>query len=62
MRLIDLLSANQVARQLDNTPVTIDGGLGSDTHKMMRQQVNERKAKVKKLKLLYQKITDMIAE
>ena len=62
MRLSDLLSASQVAKQLDNTPVTINGSLGSDNHKLMRQQVSEWKAKVKKLKQLYQKITDMIGE
>lgn len=62
MRLTDLLSANQVAKQLDKTPVAIDGNLGSDNQKLIQQQVSELKAKVKKLKQLYQKIADMVSE
>lgn len=61
LRLTDLLSANQVAKQLDTTPVAVDGGLGSDDQKNLRLDVSKMKAKVKKLKQLYQKISDMIA-
>ncbi|MDR2043733.1 MAG: DUF2589 domain-containing protein [Clostridium sp.] len=62
LRLTDILSANQVAKQLDTTPVAVDGNLGSEKHKSVWQEVSERKIKVKKLKQLYQKISDMIAE
>lgn len=62
LRLTDLLSANQVAKQLDTTPVAVDGNLGSEEQKNTRQEVGKLRAKVKKLKQLYQKISDMIAE
>ncbi len=62
LRLTDLLSANQVAKQLDTTPVAVDGNLGSEEQKNTRQEVGKLKAKVKKLKQLYQKISDMMAE
>lgn len=62
LRLTDLLSTNQVVKKLDTTPVTVDGSLGSEEQKSMKQSVVEMKAKVKKLKQLYQKISEMIAE
>lgn len=62
MRITDILSANQVAKQLDTTPVAVDGNLGSEDQKNTKQEVGKLKAKVKKLKQLYQKISDMIAE
>ncbi len=62
MRITDILSANQVAKQLDTTPVAVDGNLGSEDQKHTKQEVGKMKAKVKKLKQLYQKISDMIAE
>lgn len=62
LRLTDLLSANQVAKQLDTTPVAVDGNLGSEEQKNTRQEIGKLRAKVKKLKQLYQKISDMIAE
>ena len=62
MRITDILSANQVAKQLDTTPVAVDGNLGSADQKHTKQEVGKMKAKVKKLKQLYQKISDMIAE
>lgn len=62
LRLTDLLSTNQVVKKLDTTPVTVDGSLGSEEQKNMKQSVVEMKAKVKKLKQLYQKISEMIAE
>lgn len=62
MRIADMLSANQVAKKLDTTPVAVDGNLGSDDQKHTWREVSGLKAKIKKLKQLYQKITDMIAE
>lgn len=62
MRLTDLFSANQIAKKLDTTPVAVDGNLGSDEEKSTLQEVTKLKAKIKRLKQLYQKISDMIAE
>ena len=41
LRLTDLLSANQVAKQLDTTPVAVDGNLGSIEQKNTRQEVGK---------------------
>lgn len=62
MRLTDLLSANQIAKKLDTTPVAVDGNLGSEDQKNIWQEVTGLRTKIKKLKQLYQKIADMIAE
>lgn len=62
MRVVDMLSVNQTARKLDTTPVAVDGNPGSDDQKHTWREVSGLKAKIKKLKQLYQKITDMIAE
>ena len=62
LRLTDLLSSNQIAKKTDTTPVAVDGNLGSDDQKNTWQEVSKMKAKIKRLRQLYQKITDMIAE
>lgn len=62
MRLSDLFSSNQIAKKTDTTPVAVDGNLGSQDQKDTWQEVSKTKAKIKKLKQLYQKISDMIAE
>lgn len=62
MRITDLLSASQVAKKLDTTPVAVDGNLSSDRQKDIWREVSVLKAKVKKLKQLYQKISEMISE
>jgi len=62
MRLTDMLSANHIAKKLDTTPVAVDGNLGSDDQKHTWREVSGLRAKVKKLKQLYQKVTDMITE
>lgn len=62
LRLTDLLSANQMVKRIDATPVAVDGNLGSDNQKNTWQDVGGMKAKVKKLKQLYQKTADMMAE
>lgn len=62
MRLTDTLSSNQIAKKTDTTPVAVDGNLGSTDQKNTWQEVSKMKAKIKKLKQLYQKISDMIAE
>lgn len=62
MRLTDLLSSNQVAKQLDTTPVAVDGDLGSDDQKNTWQEISKLRAKIKKLRQLNQKISNMISE
>lgn len=62
MRLTDMLNTNQIAKQTDTTPVAVDGTLSSDEHKAARQEINAMKAKVKKLRQLYQKVSDMTEE
>jgi hypothetical protein len=62
MRITDQLSSNQIAKRTDSTPVAVDGNLGSDEQKNIMQEANKMKAKIKKLKQLYQKINDMISE
>ncbi len=62
MRLIDALSVNQVAKKLDTTPVEVNGALGGDEQKMMVQKNKQLKGKINQLKLLYQKITDIMSE
>ncbi len=62
MRLTDILSANQVAKKLDTTPLGSDGNLGSDEQKGLNATVSDLRARVEKLKQLYKKVADMIAE
>lgn len=62
LRLTDALSANQVAKKTDGTPVAFDGSAGSDEQKSTQQKVKQLKAKIGKLKQLYQKTADMITE
>jgi predicted transcriptional regulator len=62
MRITDQLSSNQIAKRMDSTPVAVDGNLGSDEQKSIMQDVSKLKGKIKKLKQLYQKISDMISE
>lgn len=62
LRLTDTLSSNQIAKKLDTTPVAVDGNLGSEDQKNTWMEISHLKAKIKKLKQLYQKITDLITE
>lgn len=62
MRLTDTLSTNQIAKKTDTTPVAVDGNLGSNDQKNTWMEVSRLRVKIKKLKQLYQKISDMIAE
>ncbi len=61
LRLTDLLSANRIAKKTDTTPVAVDGNLGSEDQKSRYREISKLRAKVKKLKQLYQKTEDMIA-
>lgn len=62
MRMVDMLSSNQIAKKTDTTPLAVDGNLGSEDQKNTWQEIAKLKAKIKKLKQLYQKISDMMAE
>lgn len=62
MRLTDMLSSNQIAKKTDATPVAVDGNLGSADQKNTWMEVSKLKAKIKRLKQLYQKVSDMIAD
>lgn len=62
MRLTDMLSSNQIAKKLDTTPVTTDGNLGSEEQKNIHMEITEIKGKIKRLKQLYEKISNMMAE
>lgn len=62
LRLTDQLSANQIAKRLDITPLAVDGNLGSEEQKKMQAEINKLKAKVSRLKKLYKKISDLISE
>lgn len=62
LRLTDMLSANQIAKKTDTTPVAVDGNLGTDTQKDIWQEVSTMKTKIRKLRQLYHKIDDLIAE
>lgn len=52
MRLSDTLSANQVAKRIDNTPIVLNGDLGNE----------EQKAIMQETKQLHRKISAMIEE
>ena len=62
LRLTDTLSSNQIAKKTDTTPVAVDGNLGSSDQKNTWMEISKMKAKIKKLKQLYQKVADMISE
>ena len=62
MRLTDLLSANQMAKQLDTTPITVEGNMRTDEQKSMWQEISDAKMKIKKLRQLYQKVADTLSE
>lgn len=62
MRLTDLLSSNQLAKQLDTTPVAMDGSLGSGRQKDTWLKISQLRADIKRWKRLYQKVTDTLAE
>lgn len=62
LRLTDSLSSSQVAKKMDSRPVAISGDLGSDDQKEVLLKTKKLKAKISRLKQLYQRISDMIAE
>lgn len=62
LRLTDALSASQVAKKLDSRPVAIGGDLGTTEQKKVLLESKKLKAKINRLKMLHQKIEEMIIE
>ena len=62
LRLTDSLSANQVAKKLDTTPVALNGDLSNDEQKTAALENRLLRAKITRLKQLHRKISDMISE
>lgn len=62
LRLTDMLSASQMAKQLDTTPVNVDGNLSSEQQKSTWQEISDLKLKIKRWKQLYQKVADTLEE
>lgn len=62
MRITDLLSSNQLAKQLDTTPLAMDGSQGSEQQKDTWLKVSQLRMDIKRWKQLYQKVTDALAE
>lgn len=62
MRLTDLLRANQVVQQTDTMPMGVQGKPGTAEQKQIWKEIDCLKAKVKKLKLLFQKVQRMLEE
>lgn len=62
MRLIDSLSANQVAKKLESKIISPNGSSASDKQKEEMAALNELKSKVTTLKQLYAKVTDNLNE
>ncbi len=62
LRLVDSLSSSQVAKKLDTRPVAVTGDFGSEEQKRVMAETKNLKAKIGRLKKLYQKINEMISE
>ena len=62
MRLTDLLSSSQMAKQLDTTPVAMDGSLGSEQQKDTWLKISQLRTDIKKWRQLYRKVTDTLEE
>lgn len=62
LRLTDILSANQVVRQTDTTPVNMKGKQGTDEQKNIWKEIDRLRGKVKRLKSLFQKVQKMLQE
>lgn len=62
MRLTDMFSSNQVTKKLDTTPVAVDGNLENEEQKVIWQENTKLRSKISRLKRLYRRISDMIAD
>lgn len=62
LRIIDSLSSTQVAKKRNTRPIAVTGDWGSEEQKKVLQETKKLKAKIHRLKQLYQKIDDMILE
>lgn len=62
LRLMDSLSSNPLAKNLNTRPIALTGDWGSEEQKQVIQETKKLKAKVSRLRQLYQKISDLINE
>lgn len=62
MRLVDSLSANQVAKKLESQIISPDGSSTGQTQRNERAVINELKGRVTTLKQLYAKVNDALDE
>lgn len=62
LRLTDLLGNNPVAKQTDTTPINVTGSPGSEEQKTIRMKCLALRNKIQRLKQLYKKVSDMMAE
>ena len=62
LRISDLMSANQLAKKTDTTPVNINGVLSDNSQKDSWKKLSVVKTNIKTLKQLYQKVEDILSE
>ena len=62
MRLTDLLSTNRTAKQIDATLVTAEGKAVTEEEKFRWKEITELRANIKKLKMLYRRISEVLEE
>lgn len=62
MRLVDALSANQVAKKLDSQIISPNGNSAAGTTNEDASSINNWKNRVTKLRLLYSKVSDALDE
>ena len=62
LRISDLMSANQLAKKTDTTPVNINGVLSDSEQKDSWKKLSALKTNINRLRQLYQKVTDILSE
>lgn len=62
LRLSDMMSANQLAKKTDTTPVNVNGSISNDEEKDAWKELTVLKNKIKRLQQLYQKVSEILAE
>lgn len=62
LRLTDTLGNNPVVKQTDTTPINVTGSPGSEEQKSVRMKCLALRHKIRRLKQLYKKVSDQMAE
>ena len=62
LRISDMMSANQLAKKTDTTPVSMNGVVSDDDQKDGWRRISLLKTNIKRLNQLYQKVTDILTE